>query len=55
VLEFLLGQGVKPKRLSVAGYGEQNPIASNETAAGRSANRRVDLVILRRSFNPASS
>jgi chemotaxis protein MotB len=55
VLEFLLGKGVKPKRLSVAGYGEQNPIASNATAAGRSTNRRVDLVILRRSFKPASS
>jgi chemotaxis protein MotB len=50
VLEFLLGKGVKPGRLSVAGYGDQHPIASNDTTAGRSANRRVDLVILRRSF-----
>jgi len=54
VLEFLLGQHVSPKRLSVAGYGEQNPIASNETSEGRSENRRVDLVILRRSFNTSS-
>jgi chemotaxis protein MotB len=54
VLEFLLGAKVSPKRLSVAGYGEQNPIASNETAEGRSENRRVDLVILRRSFNKSS-
>jgi chemotaxis protein MotB len=54
VLEFLLGRGVKPKRLSVAGYGEQHPIASNETAAGRSANRRVEIVILRRSFHKSS-
>jgi chemotaxis protein MotB len=51
VLEYLLGHGVKPARLSVAGYGQQNPIASNDTASGRAANRRVDLVILRRSFN----
>jgi chemotaxis protein MotB len=50
VLEFLLGKGVKPGRLSVAGYGDQHPVASNDSAAGRSANRRVDLVILRRSF-----
>jgi chemotaxis protein MotB len=52
VLEFVLGQGVKPGRLSVAGYGDQHPVDSNATAAGRSANRRVDLVILRRSFKP---
>jgi chemotaxis protein MotB len=35
-----------PKRLSVAGYGEYRPIATNSTAEGRSANRRVDIVIL---------
>jgi chemotaxis protein MotB len=50
VLEFLIGQHVKQSRLSVAGYGDQHPVASNDSAAGRSANRRVDIVILRRSF-----
>jgi chemotaxis protein MotB len=50
VLEFMIGNGVKPRRLSVAGYGQEHPVASNATAAGRSANRRVDIVILRRSF-----
>jgi len=35
-----------PQRLSAAGYAEYHPIASNETAAGRAQNRRVDLVIL---------
>jgi chemotaxis protein MotB len=50
VLEFLIGKGVQERRLSVAGYGDQHPIASNASVAGRSANRRVDLVILRRSF-----
>lgn len=50
VLEFLLSRHVKPGRLSVGGFGQQNPIATNATAAGRAANRRVDLVILRRSF-----
>jgi chemotaxis protein MotB len=36
----------EPTRLSVAGYGEYRPIAPNNTAEGRAANRRVDLVIL---------
>lgn len=49
VLEFVLGRGVAAKRLSLAGYADQNPIATNSTVAGRSRNRRVDIVILRRS------
>ncbi len=47
VLQFLLGHGVPADRLSVAGYADQRPIATNTTAAGRSLNRRVDLVVLR--------
>jgi chemotaxis protein MotB len=47
VLEFLVHHGVKPSRLSLAGYADQNPIASNATAGGRASNRRVDLVLLR--------
>jgi chemotaxis protein MotB len=50
VLEFLLQRGVVPTRLSAVGYGDVNPIAKNTTATGRAANRRVDIVILRRSF-----
>jgi chemotaxis protein MotB len=55
VLEFLLGHGVVPKRLSATGYGDVNPVASNETTTGRATNRRVDLVILRRSFGSEGS
>jgi chemotaxis protein MotB len=51
VLEFLLAHGVAPSRLSATGYADQRPLATNATEAGRSLNRRVELVILRRSFN----
>ena len=50
VLEYLLGHGVAPRRLSLAGYADQKPVATNSTAAGRGLNRRVNLVVLRRSF-----
>jgi chemotaxis protein MotB len=47
VLRKLLAAGLKPGRVSVAGYGEQQPIASNDSAAGRAKNRRVEIVVLR--------
>lgn len=36
---------IAPEHLSVAGYAEYHPVASNDTEAGRAENRRVDLVI----------
>ena len=54
VLEFLLAHGVVASRLSSAGYGSENPVASNATAGGRAANRRVEVVILRRAKGAAS-
>jgi chemotaxis protein MotB len=48
VLEVLLANGVPPRRLSVAGYADQNPIAVNSSFEGRAKNRRVELVVLRR-------
>jgi chemotaxis protein MotB len=35
-----------PKRMSIAGYAEYHPAASNDTAEGRRANRRVDIVVV---------
>jgi chemotaxis protein MotB len=55
VLTALLSSGVQPARLSVAGYGAERPIASNATAAGRTLNRRVDVVVLRRSSQGAET
>jgi OmpA-OmpF porin, OOP family len=37
--------GVNPENVSSIGYGEVRPVATNETAAGRARNRRIDLVI----------
>ena len=37
--------GFPAARMHAAGYGEHRPVASNETAVGRQANRRVELVI----------
>jgi outer membrane protein OmpA-like peptidoglycan-associated protein len=38
--------GISPSRVTAIGKGESQPIASNETVAGRTANRRIDVVIL---------
>ena len=39
-------QGVNPGRLKTEGKGETEPIASNDTDAGRAQNRRVEIVIV---------
>ncbi len=45
VRDFLLNQGVQPNRTRAVGYGPRYPIASNDTAAGREQNRRVELTL----------
>jgi chemotaxis protein MotB len=37
--------GVDPKRLTAGGRGEYNPIASNDTEAGKQRNRRTQIII----------
>jgi chemotaxis protein MotB len=46
--------GYAPQRLSVGGYGEFHPVAPNTTEEERALNRRVDVVILRRSILAAA-
>jgi len=47
VLHYLADEkGVAPVRLSAIGYGENQPVASNDTKEGRKENRRVEVVIL---------
>lgn len=38
---------INPGRLSLAGFGQYHPIATNLTVAGRAANRRVNILVLR--------
>ena len=45
VMEYMISQGVKPGLVSAHGYGEADPVASNDTAAGKAQNRRVELTI----------
>lgn len=47
VIKYMIANiGLNPDRLSASGYGEYQPIASNADSAGRSKNRRVDIVVL---------
>lgn len=42
---FLAENGVEAERLSTSGYGEMQPVASNDIVAGREQNRRVEVAI----------
>jgi chemotaxis protein MotB len=45
VMQYLISQGVNPNLLTAQGLGEADPVASNDTAAGRAQNRRVELTL----------
>ncbi len=47
VRDFLIGNGISPNRIIARGYGEADPVASNDTAAGRRENRRVEVIVPR--------
>jgi outer membrane protein OmpA-like peptidoglycan-associated protein len=53
VRDFLVQQGVPPDRLTAVGMGEDQPVASNDTAEGRANNRRVEIVFGRGGMTPA--
>lgn len=46
VLNYLKSKGLGGNRLSSEGHGQDNPIGDNNTAAGRSQNRRVEITLL---------
>lgn len=43
VQQYLVQGGISVDRLSIAGFGEEDPVASNRTSEGRALNRRVEL------------
>ena len=45
VREYLIGQGIAPERIDVAGLGPSRPIEDNSTDQGRARNRRVEIVL----------
>jgi OOP family OmpA-OmpF porin len=45
VQNFLVSNGIEQQRITVQGMGENFPVATNSTAAGRQQNRRVDVTI----------
>jgi len=45
VKSYLVGQGIGTSRLAASGKGESDPVADNDSAAGRQQNRRVEVII----------
>lgn len=48
VVDYLVERGINPSRLEYKGYGKDQPIATNDTEAGRQENRRTEFKILSR-------
>jgi len=46
VRDVIAAKGISAERITTKGYGEQFPVESNETPAGRQKNRRVEIIIL---------
>ncbi len=46
VVQFMIEAGFSPKNLAAAGYGEFDPVESNETPEGRQLNRRIEIILV---------
>ncbi len=47
VYNYLVGQGIDPRRLTIHGFGSSRPVADNETESGRQKNRRIEFRVIR--------
>jgi len=45
IVHYLVAQGMNPKVVAAAGYGEFDPIAANDTAEHRAQNRRIEIAL----------
>ncbi len=45
IARALKSNGISAERIKAVGYGESRPVASNKTADGRQANRRVEIIL----------
>ncbi|MEE9492686.1 MAG: OmpA family protein [Gammaproteobacteria bacterium] len=45
VLKYLVDAGVPTDRMLAIGYGEEKPVANNETEAGRARNRQIEFKV----------
>jgi outer membrane protein OmpA-like peptidoglycan-associated protein len=45
VADYLVARGVDKERLKIRGFGKQYPVETNATAAGRSLNRRTEVIL----------
>lgn len=56
VVQFFLSKGiVSPDRIATMGFGEHRPLAPNDTPDGREQNRRVDIILARRTASSPAS
>jgi chemotaxis protein MotB len=48
IVKELMDQGVRGSQLQAVGYGEFQPVESNDIEEGRAYNRRVEIIIIRK-------
>ncbi len=45
MMQYLISQGMNPNLFSAMGWGDTNPVASNDTAESWAKNRRVEITL----------
>ncbi len=46
VATYMEEKGINPDIISVTGYGDERPVASNDTPAGRQKNQRIEIIVM---------
>jgi chemotaxis protein MotB len=46
VVQFMIKEGFPPKSLAASGYGENDPVAANDTDKNREQNRRIEIILV---------